>query len=133
MAPVHVPCALFHSQHKTLLECYCTDIKSDNEQDKTDIFDSICRKQADVDAPDDPSQRTEQIPSLHRLDQRKIDKRNKWPEFRACQDQGPKFLFGLRPHKLEIHLGKVDGIGAEPVADSLGQVGDTRRVTARHA
>lgn len=89
---------------------------------------SVSHSQRDIHSPRNSRQRTNQVPPLHRLDQRKVDERHRWPELRSSKHEGPKLCPCRGPDSSKIDAVKVDGAGAGPVLCGGGQAGDARGV-----
>lgn len=94
---------------------------------------SLCRKEANVHTPHNASQRTQEVSSLHRLDEGKVDERDKGPQLVASRDERPELLLGLGPDEFKVDGAKVDGVGLDPVVHGLAEVGDAGRAVAGHA
>lgn len=85
---------------------------------------SLCSNQAHVDSPNHTCKCTNKIPSLHCLDHGEVDEADHGPQLTACDEDGPKLVQRQIPDTAPVDTAKVNGSGARPVGDGLGEGGD---------
>lgn len=84
--------------------------------------------EAHVDAPDDTSNRADQVTTLDSLDQGVVDEGDSWPQLPARNDDAPELLQGGVPYGGEIDAGEVDTTRRGPEVSSLVERSNAGRV-----